>query len=60
MKQITVTVADARTALGLGRTSLYRLMAKGQLQKVKVGRRTLITVASVEQLVARGVNEAAR
>lgn len=56
MDRITVAVAEAREALGLGTTKLYQLINAGQLETVKVGRRRLVTVASIKRLAsgARG------
>jgi hypothetical protein len=51
LKQYTMSVARAQDALCLGRTTLYGLMADGRLQRLKIGRRTLITVSSIEQLI---------
>lgn len=51
MSPITVTIAGAREALGLGTTKLYELIKEGRLKTVKIGRRTLVTVASIKRLV---------
>ena len=41
----------AATNLGLNRNAWYRLVAEGAVQSVKVGRRVLVTNASVRALV---------
>ncbi len=51
MEPITVTVEGAKKALGLGHTKIYELISKGQLQTVKIGRRTLIKTDSIRALV---------
>ena len=51
MEPVTVTVKDAKAALGLGTTKLYELIGNGQLETIKVGRRTLVKVASIRRLV---------
>lgn len=51
MDPITVTVEGAKKALGLGHTTLYRLIGEGKLSTVKVGRRTLIKTESIRALV---------
>lgn len=56
MKPYAVTISDAQQALGLGRTTLYSLLAKGRLRRLKIGRRTLITIESIEHLVAHAAN----
>jgi len=43
----TVTISDAIKLTGLGRTTLYDPIKRGEIQSVKVGRRRLIVVASL-------------
>ena len=56
---ISYTIDDARRVTGLGRSSIYKLMAEGHLAKVKVGRRTLIGADSLRQLIAGGADKIA-
>lgn len=51
MDPVTVTVEGAKRALGLGHTTVYRLIGEGKLSTVKVGRRTLIKTDSIRALV---------
>jgi hypothetical protein len=50
---------------GISRTSVYELVKSGQLQKIRIGKRSLITVSSIYALVDRltaqeaGADEAA-
>lgn len=44
-------------SLGVGRTNLYAMINKGMLKTVKLGRRTLVKVSSIEALI--GENEVA-
>jgi excisionase family DNA binding protein len=53
-KPITVTVATARKLSGLGNTTVWALLKGGQLDAVRVGRRTLITFRSLEALLSPG------
>lgn len=39
--------------LGIGKTKLYELLAEGELEAIRVGRRRLILRASIEALVER-------
>ena len=48
---LTASVAQAEQATGLGRTTIDKLMRDGTLHRKKAGRRTLITVESIERLV---------
>jgi excisionase family DNA binding protein len=52
MDPITVTVENAKKALGVGHTTIYRLINEGQLSTVKIGRRTLIRTDSIRALVS--------
>lgn len=56
---ITVTVKVAMAATGLGRTTIDKLMGEGRLERVKVGGRTLITVASIRSLLGQGATRLA-
>jgi excisionase family DNA binding protein len=46
-----VSISDALHLLGVGRSTVYRLLEDGTLTKKKVGRRTLITRTSIERLL---------
>ena len=50
------SISDAQRALGIGRTTAYRLMDDGKLEKVKIGRRTLIKVASIKALAGEALH----
>jgi excisionase family DNA binding protein len=45
--------------LGIGKTKLYELVATGDLETIRIGRRTLIMQASIDAFVAR-LREAAQ
>jgi excisionase family DNA binding protein len=51
MEAITTSINDTAKALGLGRTKIYDLIARGKLETVKIGRRTLVKVASIHRLL---------
>lgn len=50
---ITVRVPTAIRMLGLSRSKFYLLMAEGQFEIVKVGRCTLVIVASLRSFIER-------
>ena len=50
MNAILASIPDAQRALGIGRSTAYRLIDDGKLETVKIGRRTLIRVASIRAL----------
>jgi excisionase family DNA binding protein len=49
--RLTCSVAEACEATGLGRTKIYALIAEGCLESTTVGRRRLIDVASLRQII---------
>jgi excisionase family DNA binding protein len=51
---ITLSIKDAAKALSIGRTKTYQLIHIGALKTIKIGRRTLVTTASVEALAQAG------
>ena len=53
MPAICVRVATAMALLGIGKTKLYELLASGELEAIRVGRRTLILRASIDALIER-------
>lgn len=46
------TVPDACQRLGLSRTTLYELIAHGEIRSFKVGARTLIPESELQRFVA--------
>jgi len=51
MEPILTSVAEAAKALGIGRTSIYALIREGRIDVVKLGRRTLVKLASIRRLL---------
>lgn len=51
MDPVTITIENAKTALGIGHTTIYRLINEGKLATVKIGRRTLVKTDSIRALV---------
>ncbi|WP_076717973.1 helix-turn-helix domain-containing protein [Sphingomonas sp. gentR] len=54
MLPLTVTVREALTLIGIGRTRFYELVAAGQITTVKIGRRRLVHLESLQRLAAEG------
>lgn len=46
------SVNQTAQTLGVGRTFTYLLINEGRLETVKLGRRTLVKVSSIEKLIA--------
>ncbi len=53
MEQLTITLAQTRERLGLGRTKTHQLVRAGEFEKLTVGRRVLITASSVSAFIER-------
>lgn len=51
MQRKTYKVNEVAQILGIGRTTIYKLINEGLLQRIKVGATTLITAASVDALL---------
>jgi excisionase family DNA binding protein len=49
-----MSVDDACRYIGLKRTKMYQMIKQGQVRAIKLGRRTLVTTASLDSLVLRG------
>lgn len=49
--KISYTIKETAKASGLGRTTIYKLIGEGRLAMIKVGRRSLISAASLEELL---------
>ncbi len=54
MKPVTITVKAFCEAFGVGRTKTYDLIARKELETVRIGARRLIIYSSAEALIARG------
>ncbi len=51
---LTVTVKVALAMIGIGRTRFYELVGAGQITTVKIGRRRLVHMESLQRLAAEG------
>lgn len=50
---LAIRVPEACRMIGIGRTKLYELIRAGDLETVKLGRATLITVSSLRRLIGK-------
>lgn len=48
-----VSVPKAMRALGVGRNTVYKLIASGELESIQLGTRRLIPVAALDALIER-------
>lgn len=54
MEPYLASISEVQRALGIGRSTAYRLIGAGKLERVKIGRRTLIKIASIKALADDG------
>lgn len=54
IEPLTVRIPMAIQLTGIGRSKLYELIKSGDVETVKVGSATLVTMASLRRLVERG------
>jgi excisionase family DNA binding protein len=59
LEPVTVTVSAAIKYSGLGRTKLYELLSKGEIESVRVGTRRLIVFASLKARLTNKFGEVA-
>ncbi len=50
---LAVRIPDAVRITGIGRSKLYELIASGDLETIKIGRCTLVTVDALKALLAK-------
>ena len=60
MEPIAISVNGAAQVLGVGRSSIYGLLKSGRLEAIKIGRRTLLTTASINRLANGELGEQTR
>ena len=53
METLLVPIEEAARAIGGSRSTVYRLIETGDLERVKIGRRALVTTESIREYVAR-------
>lgn len=52
-RPICVRVGRAMQTLDIGKTKLYELIAEGELEAIRIGRRTLVMQSSIDALILR-------
>jgi excisionase family DNA binding protein len=57
LEPMTVTIQTAVRLSGLGRTKLYELMSKKEIESVRIGTRRLIVFASLKARLTKKVDE---
>jgi excisionase family DNA binding protein len=49
--KIAYTIKEATAAIGLSRSTIYKLMASGELRTIRIGQRRLIRAEALNRLV---------
>jgi excisionase family DNA binding protein len=57
IEPLFVPIPEAGQALGIKRSTVYRLLDEGSLKGTKLGSRRLVSVASIRELAAKLVAE---
>lgn len=57
--KVLLTVEEAAEAMGIGRTYVYELVMRREIRSVKLGRKRRIPLASLDEYVARQLQEEA-
>lgn len=60
MEQILLKVPEVQEALGLGRSSIYELMALGELPRIYIGRSVRVPARAVREYAERLESEQAQ
>ncbi len=55
-----LNVNEAASALGLGRSLMYMLIATGELASIKIGRSRRIPVGAIDEFIARRLEQEVR
>jgi excisionase family DNA binding protein len=51
-ERITISVDEAISATGIGKTMLYELLGDGSIRSIKVGKKRLIILESIHEWIA--------
>lgn len=57
LEPISVPIPEAARLLGVGRSTIYKLLAQNALEAIHIGRRTLIPLSSLKQLASANKQE---
>ena len=49
--KLAYSIPEAAAAISIGRSKIYNLIAEGRLETRKIGKRTVITAASLAKLL---------
>ena len=58
MHKQTYSIPEAAKVLGIGRSAAYEAARTGEIPTIKIGKRVLVPVAQLEQLLGGKIDEA--
>lgn len=53
------SIVEAARSLGIGRSTIYELIAAGKLRKFNIGKRALIAESEIKRFVSESMEDAA-
>lgn len=56
-ERLAVSVEEAGALLGIGRTSAWQMIARGELPVLRIGKRTVVPVKALQKLIAEAMGE---
>ncbi|MEN2742500.1 helix-turn-helix domain-containing protein [Microbacterium sp. X-17] len=59
-RPLLISQDEAAHRLGVSRTTIWRLIAAGDLQPVRIGSRTLVSNLSIDEYIARQIDDGGR
>ena len=59
-ERLTLSVPDAAAIVGIGRSTLYELIRIGEVRGVRLGRRIVVPIAVVEEILRGTANTIAK
>jgi len=57
MQPLLISIPALCGAIGIGKTTCYKLINQNKIEALKIGRRTLITIKSVEALIEQSIQK---
>ena len=58
IEPLAVPISEAASILGIGRSTLYKLFELQELERVKIGRRSVVPISSLKSYLASKIGEA--